>query len=118
MLDTISQFRIAAPFLFLAWSHNPSEAIKSAIQDVIFALKYTVIDLEQLKGLERVFSVTRADLQRQPFMPPHRREALAWKEVKKEETYQRILIQLPMYTPVAEDEYESEAPDPKVRMSV
>lgn len=115
MLDTVALFRTSAPHLFSAWSHHPQEAVKNAIQDVMFALKYAVIDLEQLKGLEKVFAATYTDLMRQPSMPLHRRQTLAWKDVVKEDTYQRIVIQLPLYTPCEEDEYESESPDPRVR---
>lgn len=118
MLDTVTLFRTSAPHLFSTWSHHPEEAIKSAIQDVIFALQYAVIDLDQLRGLEKVFADKHANLLRQPFMPPQRRQALSWKEVTKEDTYQRILIQLPLYTPREEDEYESEAPDHGARVAL
>lgn len=117
MLNTVALFRISAPHLFSTWSHHPQEAVKNAIQDVMFALKYAVIDLDQLRGLEKVFAATHTDLLRQPCMPAHRRQTLAWRDVVKEDTYQRILIQLPLYTPREEDEYESEAPEQGVRMA-
>lgn len=101
-------FSAAAPTLYLTSSAHPKQAIRDAIAEVQKAYDHAALDLTQLKGLERVFFEGIEALQGQHFMTPDRKQELAWKQVTKEEAYEKMKLLLPalVYT----SEYELDAP--------
>ena len=85
-------FSRAAPTLYLVSRAHPKQAIRDAIAEVQKAYDHAALDLAQLKGLERVFVDEIEALKSQHFMKPERKQELAWKQVTKEETYEKMKL--------------------------
>ena len=96
-------FSAAAPALYLTSSTHPKQAIRDAIAEVQKAYDHAAHDLAQLKGLERVFVEEVEALKSQHFMKPERKQELAWKQVTKEEAYEKMKLLLPARIYVGED---------------
>jgi 3-polyprenyl-4-hydroxybenzoate decarboxylase len=103
MMASKTLFSSAAPVLYLVSSAHPKQAIRDAIAEVQKAYDDAALDLEQLKGLERVFVDEIEALKSQYSMKPERKQEKAWKQVTKEETYEKIKL-LPLASVYAEDE--------------
>jgi hypothetical protein len=103
-------FSAAAPTLYLTSSTHPKQAIRDAIAEVQTAYDHAALDLAQLKGLERVFVDEIEALKNQHFMKPDRKQELAWKQVTKEEAYEKMKLLLPALVYAGEDERETPRP--------
>ena len=106
-------FSAAAPTLYLTSSTHPKQAIRDAIAEVQKAYDHAALDLAQLKGLERVFVDEIEALKNQHFMKPERKQELAWKQVTKEEAFEKMKLLLPAFTYTGHE--EGEAPRPRGR---
>ena len=85
-------FSAAAPALYLTSSTHPKQAICDAIAEVQKAYEHAELDLAELKGLERVFVDEIEALKSQYSMKPERKQELAWKQVTKEEAYEKMKL--------------------------
>jgi hypothetical protein len=103
-------FSAAAPTLYLTSSTHPKQAIRDAIAEVQTAYDHAALDLAELKGLERVFVDEIEALKNQHFMKPERKQELAWKQVNKEEAYEKMNLLLPALKYDADEERESPRP--------
>ncbi|MDI9334471.1 MAG: hypothetical protein QM533_08840 [Cytophagales bacterium] len=64
----------------------------------------------QIKGLERVFVDEVEARKNQHFLKPERKQELAWKQVTKEEAFEKMTLLLPALTYVGDDEWEAPRP--------
>ena len=103
-------FSAAAPALYLTSSTHPKQAIRDAIAEVQKAYDHAALDLAQLKGLERVFVEEVEALKSQHFMKPERKQELAWKQVTKEEAYEKMKLLLPALTYIGDDGWDTPKP--------
>lgn len=113
MTSSKALFSAAAPALYLTSSTHPKQAICDAIAEVQKAYDHAALDLAQLKGLERVFVDEIEALKSQHFMKPDRKQELAWKQVTKEEAYEKMKLLLPALTYAVDEEWK--VPSPKGR---
>lgn len=104
-------FSTAAPALNLTSSTHPKEMIRDAIAEVQKAYDHSALDLAQLKGMERVFVDEIEALKSQPVMKPDRKQELAWKQVTKEDVYEKMKLLLPALAYSCDDSLKP----PKVR---
>lgn len=98
MTSSKALFSAAAPALYLTSSTHSKQAIRDAIAEVQKAYDHAALDLAQLKGLERVFVDEIEALKNQHFMKPERKQELAWRQVVKEESYEKLTLLLPALT--------------------
>ncbi len=110
MTEPKTLFSSAAPVLYLTSSAHPKQAIRDAIAEVQKAYEHAALDLAQLKGLERVFVVEIEALKNQHFMKPDRKQDLAWKQVTKEEAFEKMKLLLPALTYVGDEERDTPRP--------
>lgn len=106
-------FSSVAPTLYLTSSTHPKQAIRDAIAEVQVAYDHAALDLAELKGVERVFVDEIEALKNQHFMKPERKQEMAWKQVTKEEAFEKMKLQLPALTYAGNLEWET--PRPKGR---
>lgn len=110
MASSKALFSAVAPALYLTSSTHPKQAIRDAIAEVQTAYEHAELDLAELKGLERVFVDDVEALKNQHFMKPDRKQELAWKQVTKEEAYEKMKLQLPALTNAGDEEWQAPRP--------
>ena len=103
-------FSSAAPVLYLVSSTHPKQAIRDAIAEVQKAYDHAALDLAQLKDLERVFVNEIEALKSQHFMKPERKQELAWKQVTKEEAFEKMKLLLPALSYAGDEERDIPRP--------